>query len=772
MSSASIAVKFKELWAKEVQRTNSSNTNSQNKLSRFIGSCYRWVQATVRLQRPMCGARPEASQNTCIKNNPQPSLVRVLFMLVSRRVYIAFFARLVTELTPVLIPVLVRLTTTFAQRKRLAAKHAFESRNTVNQADITHILEGPPDWHGYVLVLGMFAMLLLYSWSFQWFFFEVGKATVIVRSALISAIYRKSLVLSAQARSRLTLGKMTNLISTDIGQIERGVTNFIVCITIPIQVVVSIVMLVLMIGPSSIGGWALVLALVPIQMWAAKYLVRMRGRAMRYTDKRIRVTREALQGIKVVKAFAWESSILDDMQRIRAKEVSLIARLNLIRYSLISFALHSPVFAAILTFTIYVLAGGILKNGPVFAVIGIFNSMAVPLSWLPAALTETRNTTVPLERITSALLEEELEAAHEPCPNPDLAVRVSDGAFTWESQSAADIQQRPHTKGPEKSETNLRTLSNSFQLYKISHNPAATTPDDKWQQTFRLCGINLEIKHKSLVIVIGPVGSGKSSLASALAGEMRCVSGSVSLGGSLSYAPQTPWVMNASIRANIVFGKDFDAEKYADVIEACSLEADIAALPAGDQTIVGERGVTLSGGQKQRISIARAAYSDSDISLLDDCLSAVDIRTSRTIFKSCIRGLLVHKTCILVASSLEYLSAADLVITMCDGRIVEHGSFNDLMTLNGPTSSLYKSFVSCKESKYASDVDMEYTADSSLHTATPIKTTARSHISNRNSNNSSIAQEQVDMLNSKQLSALTFTSKAGIAEITAPAFNA
>ncbi|KAJ2610535.1 hypothetical protein H4S08_003568 [Coemansia sp. RSA 1365] len=234
-----------------------------------------------------------------IENNPQPSLVHVLYTLVSRRVYFALFARLITELTPVLIPVLVKLTTTFAQHKRQAAKHALESENNTGKAAIIHTLKGPPDWHGYVLVFGMFAMLLIYSWSFQWFFFEVGKATVIVRSALVSAIYRKSLVLSAQARSRLTLGKMTNLISTDIGQIERGVTNAIVCITIPIQVVVSIVVLVLMIGPSSIGGWALVLALVPIQMWAAKYLARMRGRAMQYTDKRIRVTRETLQGIKV-----------------------------------------------------------------------------------------------------------------------------------------------------------------------------------------------------------------------------------------------------------------------------------------------------------------------------------------------------------------------------------------------------------------------------------------------------------------------------------------
>ncbi|KAJ2446736.1 hypothetical protein GGF42_005616 [Coemansia sp. RSA 2424] len=500
----------------------------------------------------------------------------------------------------------------------------------------------------------MFLMLLLNSWAIQWFYFEIGKAMIIVRTALVSAVYRKSLLLSSQARSRLTLGQLTNLVSSDVGQIERGVTMMLFCITIPAQVVASIIVLFYMIGPAGISGWALVVAFVPLQMWITRYLVVLRKQAVKYTDKRIRATRESLQGMRVVKFFVWEGSILETIQRIRAKEVAFIAKLNLARYGLMSLALHSPAFASIVTFAILVATGGKLKTGPVFAVIGIFNAMSVPLSWLPGALTETRNSAVPLQRITQALLEEELDPA-PPCqPSLDVAIRLDCARFAWK------------------------------------YHAPLLQPDMDW---FGLEAINLEIPHGSLVAVVGAVGSGKSSLVSALVGEMKRVSGTMAFGGSLSYAPQVPWVTNSSIRDNITFGLTLDRERYINVIEACALDVDLAALPAGDLTEIGERGVTLSGGQKQRVSIARAAYSESDIVLLDDCLSAVDTKVSHLIFKHCVKGILSQKTRILVTNNLDYLPAVDFIVTMEEGRIVEQGSFANLMSLKGITASMFESYT-------------------------------------------------------------------------------
>ncbi|KAJ2390887.1 hypothetical protein GGI23_005534, partial [Coemansia sp. RSA 2559] len=197
---------------------------------------------------------------------------------------------------------------------------------------------------------------------------------------------------------------------------------------------------------------------------------------------------------------------------------------------------------------------------------------------------------------------------------------------------------------------------------------------------------DVEIPHGCLVAVVGAVGSGKSSLLSALLGEMKLVSGSIALGGTVSYAPQVPWVMNASIRDNITFGMPFDRQKYINVVEACSLEADLQSMPDRDLTEVGERGVTLSGGQKQRINIARAVYAESDMVLLDDCLSAVDVKTSHEIFKHCIKGLLANKTRIVATNNLDLLSAADIVITLENNRVVEHGSPSQLMAIDGITA--------------------------------------------------------------------------------------
>ncbi|KAJ2115485.1 hypothetical protein IW146_002281 [Coemansia sp. RSA 922] len=643
-------------------------------------------QAFSSLRARLTGkAAPPPGAHTGPKQ-PSPSLKRTLYPLVAKYLARALAARLIAEIVPVFIPILVKLTTTYAQHRRSVLQHALSVQHMAQDLPRdTHTLAyEPPSWQGYVLALGIFLMLLLNSWAFQWFYFEIGKATIIVRTALVSAVYRKSLLLSSQARSRLTLGRLTNLISSDVGQIERGVTLMLFCITIPVQVVASIIVLVYMIGPVGISGWALVVAFVPVQMWISRYLVTLRKQAVRYTDKRIRATRESLQGMRVVKFFVWEDSILETIQRIRSKEVMFIAKLNLARYGLMSLALHSPVFASIVTFAILVASGGKLKTGPVFAVIGIFNAMSVPLSWLPGALTETRNSAVPLQRITQALLEEELDPAMPCQPSLDVAIRLDNARFAWK------------------------------------YNVSSSQPDMGW---FGLDVINLEIPHGSLVAVVGAVGSGKSSLASALVGEMKRVSGTMSFGGSLSYAPQVPWVTNASIRDNITFGLPLDQERYINVVEACALDVDLAALPAGDLTEIGERGATLSGGQKQRVSIARAAYSESDIVLLDDCLSAVDTKVSRLIFKHCIKGILSRKTRILVTNNLDYLPAVDFIITMEEGRIVEQGSFANLMSLNGITASMVESFAGGADTGTRKTFEGRYTTDSSLHTATPIKAT-------------------------------------------------
>lgn len=231
--------------------------------------------------------------------------------------------------------------------------------------------------------------------------------------------------------------------------------------------------------------------------------------------------------------------------------------------------------------------------------------------------------------------------------------------------------------------------------------------------------INLEIPKGSLVCVVGPVGCGKTSLLNALLGEMDKIRGDIITRGSISYAAQNAFIMNATVKNNILFGLPFEEERYKKALKVCSLESDLELLPDGDETEIGEQGINLSGGQRQRISLARAVYRyqacqlsasynsmfgdalfgcvlvgdlccrDADICLLDDTLSAVDAHVGAEIFEHCILDHLSNKTRIVVTHGLQYLSRSDFVVTMNGGRISEVGTYKAL-TNKGSTSDLSK----------------------------------------------------------------------------------
>ena len=186
----------------------------------------------------------------------------------------------------------------------------------------------------------------------------------------------------------------------------------------------------------------------------------------------------------------------------------------------------------------------------------------------------------------------------------------------------------------------------------------------------------------SLTVITGPVGSGKSTLLSAIAGEISDISGTITYYGTLVYVPQLAWVFSGTIRENILFDQPFDDDKYNRTLEACALKEDIQQFPDSDQTVVGERGAGLSGGQRARVSLARAVYADADIYLLDDPLSAVDLKVGQHIFRQCIKGLLGDKRRVLVCHEEQYMMEADEVIVLNKGQVLEKGRFVELQGKN------------------------------------------------------------------------------------------
>lgn len=253
------------------------------------------------------------------------------------------------------------------------------------------------------------------------------------------------------------------------------------------------------------------------------------------------------------------------------------------------------------------------------------------------------------------------------------AFKIEKACFTWETSGRASSNEDDQSKD----EQSGKPIDDSASDSSTSHGETAA------KVPFHISDLDLTISRNELLAVVGPVGSGKTSLLAALAGDMRITSGKIYQGAKMGYCPQLAYIQNATVRENILFGLPYNASWYDQVVSACALLPDFDMLPQGDQTEVGERGITLSGGQKQRLNIARAIYFGADIVLMDDPLSAVDAHVGRHIFDEAISGLLKGKCRILATHQLHVLSQCDRILWMKEsGQIGALGTFDELMKSN------------------------------------------------------------------------------------------
>lgn len=366
-----------------------------------------------------------------------------------------------------------------------------------------------------------------------------------------------------------------------------------------------------------------------------------------------------------------------------------------------------PVFASMLAFITYALTNHGLDPARIFSSLALFNSLRMPLNFLPIVIAQTVDALVSLRRVQEYLLSEEASDDVEWDMKGENAIDVKDADFTWErlatsveeakanaaAKKLRDTKQKEDRKAElkadmkEKNQTKITTAGSGETTPDVRPSTAGSDSLDststlKDQQPFHLENINISIGRNELIAVVGGVASGKSSLLAALAGDMRRTKGELKLGASRAFCPQYAWIQNATVKENVIFGKEFKREWYAKVIEACALGPDLEMLPHGDNTEIGERGITVSGGQKQRLNIARAVYFDADIVLLDDPLSAVDAHVGRHLFDNAICGLLKDKCRILATHQLHVLSRCDRIIWMEDGHIQAFDSYKNLMETN------------------------------------------------------------------------------------------
>ncbi|EEY69725.1 ATP-binding Cassette (ABC) Superfamily [Phytophthora infestans T30-4] len=517
---------------------------------------------------------------------------------------------------------------------------------------------------GIVFVSGVMQSFLLRN-----YFFHCFEAGMRVRSAVCTAVYTKSLVLSAAARQKKTTGEITNLMSIDAQRLQE-LSTYINSVWFSIfQIVVACYLLWKQIGPATFAGVAVIILMLPVTAGISKLMRRLQLKLMEVKDERIKICNEVLAGMKVIKLQAWEHSFTKRVLEYRSEELSKLRTYIYARSGSMTLFSAIPSLVTVASFYTFVKLGNTLDVGTALTSLALFNILRFPLFMLPQVLNSIVEASVSIDRLRSYFQEEEREQVG-PGDLDGVGVRVNNADFMWDTA--------PKTSPTSDASTVSKEEDSLLQEDSILDKEALGGDSLPVLQS-----VSLEARPGDLIAVVGHVGAGKSTLLSGILGDARCSRGDVSLRGSVAYVSQQPFIQNATVRENICFGLPFNEAKYAEALRVSSMQKDLTVLPGGDMTEIGEKGINLSGGQRTRVALARAVYQDADIYLLDDILSAVDSHVGHDIFKECIKTCLKDKLVVLVTHGLTFLSECGKIVVLENGVIMENGSYEDLMEKDG-----------------------------------------------------------------------------------------
>ncbi|KAH6879600.1 cadmium ion transporter [Coprinopsis sp. MPI-PUGE-AT-0042] len=562
---------------------------------------------------------------------------------------------------------------------------------------------GTPQGIGYGIgvAFGIFAMQGKHRLPFQ---FSIG-IRLPSPSQLVGNIVRKSLRLSGRARSEHSVGQIITMVSTDATSIEHFMAFAHTIWVAPIQLILGFGLLIGTLGYSALVGLGVMIFSLPVQGVLVKIFFEQRKKCVKITDKRTQLTTEVLQGIRMIKFYGWEAFYIEQIGHFRGQEVKTL-RKGALAISLLICVFHfTPILATILSFITYSLTGHDLNIAIIFASLQLFNVIRTPLLLLPLAFSSLASTVVALRRMAAYLVAEELQEPYLLQEASSLALDV-DADFTWEVVKKPKEEKAKLTEEEKKKKAEAKSASNKKgkRAREKAGGQQSEKGDDSLPTTiqeigateetsdgrvedppFEVKGLRIAIPKGSFVGIVGRVGSGKSSVLQGIIGEMRRTRGEVIVGGKIAYAPQTAWIQNATLRDNILFGQADDEARFRDVVRSCSLQHDIDILPFGEQTEIGEKGINLS--VQARVSLARVAYSNCDVVLLDDPLSAVDAYVGKSILDDCLlSGPLASRTRVLVTHSLHVLPKMDYIYVLENGVIAEQGTYKELLA-NGKAFS-------------------------------------------------------------------------------------
>lgn len=592
-----------------------------------------------------------------------------------------------------------------------------------------------------IVILGILVIIATFitSVTIHPYFFCVQHLGMKMRVASCNLVYQKSLRLSKAAMGHTTVGQIVNLLSNDVNRFDFGLVFIPYLVVAPLQAIIIVVLLskyYLGLVPT-LAGFSVFILYLPFQAVMGKWFGTIREKTAIRTDERIRLMNEIIPAMRVIKMYAWENSFAKLVDVARRREVKWIRYrviLTSINESLYFISAKLIILICLLTL---VLLGYQLTAEAAFVTITMLDSLRLNMTFFfPFAVASIAELVVSCDRLRNFLLlgeqpkESKIKLIKRPededtnqakkLVNNDVANHKQEdpvfvqfkrpyvpGKVAGKQEILADgPTERDNLMDPSlassdltiESADNTRIVSDLVTINKTPENEsanqnqlkgveaheisAAWIADDLYERndetTLSLTGINFTVRPGQLLVIVGRVGSGKSSILMSIMGELPIVSGDLTLYGRISYASQEPWIFAGTIEENILFGAPYDEKRLNEIIQVCALHKDIELMPNGRETLVGERGISLSGGQKARVNLARALYFDADIYLLDDPLSAVDASVAKHIFEQCIKGFLKKKTVILVTHQLQFAKEANKILVVDQGHQIALGSYREL----------------------------------------------------------------------------------------------
>ncbi|GLC72909.1 hypothetical protein PLESTF_001308600 [Pleodorina starrii] len=483
---------------------------------------------------------------------------------------------------------------------------------------------------GWCLMAGFTIDAWFLGLSLQRMGFICMQVGIRARAALVQAVTHKAFRLSSVRADQSAA--IVNFVSSDIQKIYDGALEFHYLWTAPFDAAAILALLGYLTNDSMLPGLGVILLVLPLQYFFGYKIIQIKMQNAKLVAHRSSILQEVLPAIKLVKYYAWEQFFESEITKVRREELRLSFWNAMMKVINIACVFCVPPMTAFVIFTTYEFQKARLVSSVAFTTLSLFNILRFPLVVLPKALRAVSEAHASLQRLEAYLLED-----------------VPQGTAT--------------AKGAKSSAAGVH-IDNA-----VYHHPS----NPNWH----LHVPRFDVRPGQVVAVVGRIAAGKSSLVQAILGNMVKEHGSQQVGGRISYVPQNPWLQNLSIRDNVLFGEAWDENKYEAVIESCALTMDLQILPQGDQSKAGIRGVNFSGGQRQRVNLARCAYADADLVLLDNALSAVDHHTAHHIFDKCIKGLFADKAVVLITHQIEFMPRCDAVAIMDEGRCLYFGKWNE-----------------------------------------------------------------------------------------------